>query len=238
LREEPLGSIGELLGLVTHDLRNPLAALSSNVGYLQMLAPEMKEEVKETIDDLQISVEALGRISDCLELLGHELMGRAGEPLTVQNVASILRSVRKPALRSAKSHDVTLTFSTDENEGIRFRASEQVLARALSGLIHNALTVAPPKSEVVVRVREDGQRVVFRVEDGGPPLTGEMLRAIGTAEAQNRLKSSRSARYSRGLGLFAVHWWAARSGAILRVGESSNGSALELCVLPVLDELA
>lgn len=231
LREELVENIGDLLGLITHDLRNPLAALSSNVGFLQMLTSEMKEEAREAIDDLQISVEAIGRIADGLELLGHELMGRANDPPTVHEVGTILRSVSKPALRSAKSHEVSLTFATSEQEAVRFRASEQSFSRALSALIHNALTVAPMKSEVTLRVRVEADQVIFRIEDAGPPLSPEMLESIGTAEAQNRLKSSRSARYSRGLGLFTAHHFARRAGAVLRVGESSQGSALELVVV-------
>lgn len=228
LREESRENLGDLLGLITHDLRNPLAALSSNVGFLQMLASEMKAEAQETIDDLQISVEALGRIADCLELLGHELTGRAAEPVLPQLVGSVLRSVKKAAQRSAKSHEIVLTFATDGQEELRFRAADQGFSRALSGLIHNALTVAPAKSEVTVRVRREGEAVIFRVEDGGPQLSPEMLESLSKAEAQNRLKSSRGARYSRGLGLFVVHHWASRSGAELRVGESTLGSALEL----------
>lgn len=230
LREEAPENIGDLLGLITHDLRNPLAALSSNVGFLQMLTSEMKEEAKEAIDDLQISLEALGRIADGLELLGHELTGRVHETPTTRDVGSILRSVGKPALRSAKSHEVTLTFATEEQEAIRFRASDQAFSRALSALIHNALTVAPQRSEVTLRVRVEADLVIFRVEDNGPSLSPEMLQSIGTAEAQNRLKSDRRARYSRGLGLFTVHHFSRRAGAVLRVGESAQGSALELVV--------
>lgn len=228
LHEESPKNIGDLLGLVTHDLRNPLAALSSNVGFLQMLASEMKEEAREAIDDLQISVEALGRIADGLELLGHELAGRAGEASITQDVGSILRSVRKSAQRSAKSHGIALTFSTTDQEGLRFRASAPDFSRALSALIHNALTVAPQKTEVIVRVQERDARVVFRVEDSGPALTPEMLQLIATAPAQNRLKSERSARYSRGLGLFTALHFARRAGAELRIGEGATGSALEL----------
>lgn len=228
LRGEAPENIGDLLGLVTHDLRNPLAALSSNVGFLQMLASEMNEESRETIDDLQISVEALGRITDTLELLGYELIGRSGERPSVLDVGSVLRAVEKPAVRSAKSHEVTLTFAIDDRESIRFRASVQAFSRALSALIHNALTVAPQKSEVIVRVTKEGERVVFRVEDVGPALTAEMLQSVGTVEAQNRLKSDRSSRYSRGLGLFTAQHWARRAGVTLRIGEHAKGSALEL----------
>ncbi len=228
LREEPPEQLGELLGLLTHDLRNPLAALSSNIGFLQMVATELEQEGKEAVDDLQISVEALGRILDGLELIGHELMGRQGEPPTPQTVGSVLSAVRKSAERSARSHEVTLTFVTGEHDGVRFLASSPEVTRALSSLIHNALTVAPVRSEVVVRVLTEGNQVVFRVEDRGVPLTEEMFHAVGTAEAQNRLKSDKGARYSRGLGLFTVKCWAERARVRFSLGASADGSALEL----------
>src|SRR5690606_13210231 len=43
--------IGELLGLLAHDLRNPLSALHSNLGYLDAVLASRDEEVREAIED-------------------------------------------------------------------------------------------------------------------------------------------------------------------------------------------
>lgn len=228
LREAPPEHLGQLLGLITHDLRNPLAALASNVGFLQMVATELQQEGKEAVDDLQISVEALGRIADGLELLGHELTGRRGGEPGTDNVGSVIRSIRKSVERSAASHEVTLTFSIERYESVRFLAASLEFSRALTALIHNALSVAPARSVVTVRVLTEGRQVIFRVEDGGARLTEEMLEAVGTVEAQNRLKSDKSARYSRGLGLFTVQRWADRAQVQFRLGPDSECSSLEL----------
>ncbi len=228
MREENPEHVGALLGLITHDLRNPLAALSSNVGFLQMVAGDLEPEAKEAIADLQISVEALGRIADSLELLGHELSGRKGEPPAAQEVGASIRSVQKSANRSAASHEVELVFEFGDFETTRFLASSPAFTRALAALIENALTVAPTRSGVQVCVRKEEDDLIFRVEDRGPALTQEMLEALKSAESQNRLKSDRRARYSRGLGLFTVRLWAARADVQFRLGEATEGSALEL----------
>src|SRR5690606_33632875 len=73
IAEESPSTIADVLGLITHDMRNPLAALSSNVGFLNMVSDGMSEDAREAVDDLQLSVEAMGRIIDSLELLCHDL---------------------------------------------------------------------------------------------------------------------------------------------------------------------
>src|SRR5688572_5992734 len=53
--------VSALLGLSVHDLRNPLSALQSNLGFLRSQV-DLKPEVHEALDDVGVSCEALSRI--------------------------------------------------------------------------------------------------------------------------------------------------------------------------------
>src|SRR5690606_3048732 len=77
---EPLTAevLGELLGLLAHDLRNPLSALHSNVGYLGSLSERYDDDAKEAIADALLSCDSLRTVIDSVEILSHVLTGTTG----------------------------------------------------------------------------------------------------------------------------------------------------------------
>lgn len=228
IAEESHEVIGDVLGLVAHDLRNPLAALSSNVGFLGMVGEELSEDAREAIDDLQLSIEAMGRIIDSVELVCHDLKGQEPPPALAIAIGSAIRAVRPQAERAAKSHGVELEIDCGAWEQDKFMASDSAFRRALTALVHNALTVAPPRSRVVLSARCEGQEVVFRVEDSGVALSPDLAEAALSAGGQVEVKTNPAGRYSRGLGLYVVARSAELAGVKMRLGESEAGSAIEL----------
>jgi signal transduction histidine kinase len=230
LRDASGAHLAKIMGLLAHDLRNPLAALSSNVGFLQMVGKELPDETKEAVEDLVLSVEALGRIVDSLEMIGHELSDRRPGSPSILEVASLLRAVRPPADRGAASHGVTIDWKLERAASLRVLASEQPFLASLGSLIHNALTVAPSASRVTVEICVEEGSVSFCVFDGGPELPEELRPRVFSAAGQAEIKSERRARYSRGLGLYAVARAAHLAGALLEVRPQASGSCMALVV--------
>src|SRR6186713_3605789 len=70
--------LGELLGLLAHDLRNPLSALHSNVGYLGSLSDKYDDDAREAIADALLSCDGLRIIIDSVEILSHVLTEATG----------------------------------------------------------------------------------------------------------------------------------------------------------------
>lgn len=228
IAEESPSTIADVLGLITHDMRNPLAALSSNVGFLNMVSDGMSSDAREAVDDLQLSIEAMGRIIDSLELLCHDLKCQKFGVAMSLTVGSVVRAVSGQAERAAQSHGVVLKLDCGAHEADRFLAVENPFLRALSALIHNALTVAPPRTTVTMTVKVGSEGVSFLVEDRGPGLSPEFAEAALTASGQVDIKTASGGRYSRGLGLYVVARSAELAGVKLRIGETEQGSALEL----------
>ena len=228
LREERAEIIGGVLGLLTHDLRNPLAALSSNVGFLSMVGDNFSEEVREALADVHLSIEALTRIVDSLELLAHDLGTLHGPVNTAVRVADVLRSVIPPVARAADSHGVFLARKNHDQDEARILVGEVYFSRSLAALLLNAITVTPPKSTVELDVFREPSAVVFRVTDEGPALEPVLAEAALSAAGQVEVKTARGGRYSRGLGLYVVARAAEMAGARVRVGSSSSGSVIDL----------
>lgn len=211
VREEAPEVMGDLLGMLAHDIRNPLAALSSNVGYLSMVGQNLPDDIRETIVDLQLSLEVLGRMADTLELLAHDLAGASSTSQGPIHPRPLLEGLMPSLEKAAGSHGVRITANY-ETQAICF-GRENALARAIAALAHNAIACAPAGSTVTVRVLEDSDGVRFRVEDEGTPLADEFASLAFTAYGQTQTKGRLDGRYSRGLGLFVAGRSAALAGA-------------------------
>jgi len=225
IAEESHEVLGDVLGLVAHDLRNPLAALSSNVGFLGMVGDGLSDDAREAIDDLQLSIEAMG---NSVELVCHDLKAQEPPPPLALNIGSAVRGFQAQAERAAKSHGVGLEVDLCGLDQDKFIASDHAFRRALTALVHNALTVAPPRSTVHLSLRRDDDRIVFRVEDDGVALSPALAEAALSAGGQVEVKTDPAGRYSRGLGLYVVARSAELAGVKLRIAETESGSAIEL----------
>ena len=228
LREESVAAIGGVLGLLTHDLRNPLAALSSNVGFLNMVGEPFSQDVQEALQDIQLSIEALARIVDSLELVAHYLGTHTVPPKFAVRVSDVLRVAVPPTERAAHSHGVVLFINVNGHDDDRLFVGESYFAKALAALLLNAITSAPARTTVRLDVIVEENDFIFRVTDQGEALDPQLTQAALTATGQVEIKTEKAGRYSRGLGLYVVARSAELAGAHLRFGLNDSGSTIDL----------
>ncbi|HMJ13054.1 MAG TPA: HAMP domain-containing sensor histidine kinase [Polyangiaceae bacterium] len=224
--------IGELLGLLAHDLRNPLSALHSNVGFLGSALEGMDPEMQEALSDTLVSCDGLAHIIDNMEVLALALSGRSALPATRFDLRPLLSEAVARNQALARSHDVELVLDSELATPAHVQSHRDMLARAIGNLVRNSIQHASGGPSVHVSLQSSGSDYVVRVEDGGMPLS-EQLRTEGfTARGQLVAKSARGGRYSRGLGLFSARVSAEAAGAKVRAATDSPDSNLFELVLP------
>lgn len=194
-----------------------------------MVGRDLPEDVRETIVDIELSVEALGRMTLAVALLGSEFMG--GESARAGRLAAegILDAMWGQAERAALSHGVGLRRGLVER-GV-CTVVEPHAQGALAGLVHNAIGCCPPGSIVSVSLRAEDGRMIFSVEDDGPALAREFSESAFTLPGQIETKGRLDGRYSRGLGLYVAGRSAELAGAQIVVASVPKGNRFEL-VLP------
>jgi two-component system sensor histidine kinase BaeS len=221
--------VSALLGLFAHDLRNPLSALHSNVSFLGSVLDTPDGEAREALEDVAASSDALGHITDNLELFALALEGAKPREAHDLPVRELLREAGVKSRRFAESYRVALNVDADSAAELRAVANRDMLQRSLSNVVRNAIQHAGENGRVQVRAGRDGADVVITVSDSGPALADEARAFAFSAQGQLSTKNISGGRYSRGLGLYAASIAAAIASATLR-SPAGKQAIFELCV--------
>ncbi len=218
-----------LLGLLVHDLRNPLSALSSNLGYLADELPDRTPEADEALDDLLLSCEGLSHIVDGVEALARLLSDSKTEALAPVAASTVLVEAVERMTPTARSHSVRVVADpTVLHSPERVRINQGMFHKALGALLRNSVQHAPPGSEVRLGFSVSAEAVVFRIEDDGPKTPPDSVERAFSPQGQLDAKRCNSGRYSRGLGLLCARIWANASGAEVTLLPSAVGNVFEL----------
>jgi two-component system sensor histidine kinase SenX3 len=225
--------LGGLLGLIVHDLRNPLSALHSNASFLQSARETTSPDVKEALEDVSASCEALGHIIDNVELLALSLRGERRFEQNSFTVRDLINDALSRSRSLATSYSVKLELLPSAAMELKLVANRDMLGRALGNLIKNGIQHAQGGVPVKISARVDGDRVRLLVEDGGAAVSPEYLEQAFSAEGQVSAKGQIGARYSRGIGLFAARLAADSAGATVSAvpAPSGTGNAFELSIV-------
>ncbi len=187
--------MGDVLGLLVHDLRNPAATITANVDFLQEVELADTDSV-EALEDVKLAVGELRRGLDMLAWISRWLTGHV--PLEAANGDAGMFVERLERANTAVP--VTIEIARDDQ---LYAQGAQVAVEVVDLLLHNTrANVAEPSA--TVRVYQDGEWVVIEVEDAGEAIAPELRDKAFTLEGQKALKGRLDGRYSRFVGLFAA----------------------------------
>ena len=154
---------------VAHELGSPIGRLQVATEILESRADRaLCEQVADVREEVQ-QMSAL--VNELLAFTKAGLRPRDVE-LTTVPLAPLLSEV---LIRENAAARVELAVPT----GLAARADAQLLGRALSNLVRNALRYAGDASLVHVTARQEHSRVLISVEDNGPGVPPEALARLG-----------------------------------------------------------
>lgn len=214
--------IAGLLGLLAHDLRNPLSALQSNVNYVGGAAAGADPDVREAIDDAVLSCESLGHVVENMELLAHGISDTQPRPPEPVELVPVVEEVVALHQGQASSHGARLALRPSPARSVRALAHRDPLRRALGNLLRNAIQYCP-NGTVTVSLNDEGDRVGVVVADTGPGLDPSLCELAFAAAGQLTVKSAPGGRYGRGLGLYCARVAATLAGATVDPVEPPAG---------------
>lgn len=186
----------EVLAIVSHDLRNPLSAVSLGASLLKM-SDELADEDREQVDTIEASARRMNRlIADLLDVT--RLEGGKRLPIEPAPVgpAELLGEAEELFRAQAAVAAVTMQYET-EGTLPPVRADRHRIMQVLSNLIGNSMKFTPPAGRITVRAKLHGDVVIFSISDTGPGIPKEHLGDIFSPYWQ----AKRAERLGAGLGL-------------------------------------
>jgi two-component system, sensor histidine kinase and response regulator len=203
----------EFMGIVAHDLRNPLGAI---MGYSEMALEEIGSWPPQADEKFVASIHEVTRCNQCVR----EASRRMAE--MVQNLLDVNRIERGEIQLNVESADlVTLAAAVLQSQRPRAMAKQQtfqpqnettpvmvavdqsVMVQVLENLVSNAVKYSPGGKEIHVRVRTDGKAAFLEVQDQGPGLSVEDQKKLFGKFARLSARPT-GGESSTGLGLSIV----------------------------------
>jgi two-component system sensor histidine kinase ChvG len=186
---------------VAHELKNPLASLSSAVESLRTVTqPELRAQLQDIISD---DVRRLDRlITDISELsrIDARLSRTAFERIDMVGLIQELVALRDAR---GKSPDITIDFVKNGNKPLLVSGEASQLSRVIENLLDNAVSFSPIGSTIKIGATGDSDSVIITVDDEGPGIPDAAREAIFERFHSNRPEGEAFGKHS-GLGLAIV----------------------------------
>jgi PAS domain S-box-containing protein len=185
----------QLMGILGHDLRNPLSAINVATGSLKKRS-DLAEPARQHVERIG---RAASRMSEMIRTILDFTQVRFHGTLPVAprrtNLAEVARAIVDEARAAEPDRDIELAVDGDL-DGVWDPAR---LGEVLSNLIGNALAYGAADQPVRVTVDVEGEEVCLRVHNGGPAIPPD--RAAALFDPFRRGVAGEAATRTRGLGL-------------------------------------
>lgn len=172
IKSERLASIGELAGIIGHDLRNPLTGIRGASYYLKTkyasILDSKDEAMFETIDkSIEYSNKIVNDLIDYSSEIKLELETATPEKL----VKSALALITPPA---------NIQVNDETQETSEFQIDVSRMRRGFVNIIKNAFDAMPNGGELTIKSEKIGETIVFSFKDTGDGMTQETLNKLWT----------------------------------------------------------
>ena len=163
----------DVLGVVSHDLRNPLSAIAMCARVLADAPPADDPTRRDLARTIHESTAWMSRmIQDLLDVSAIEAGVLAVIP-ELERVAPIIDRAVALFARSAEERGVEIVIDAGGESWVRADAERMV--QAVANLIGNALKFTPSGGKIVVSARGHGAEVEIAVEDTGSGIAEREL---------------------------------------------------------------
>ena len=186
----------EVLAIVSHDLRNPLNAVTLAASLLQT-SESLAEEDREQIETIVLSAKRMSRlIADLLDVTRLE----GGKRLPIEPEAIDVETLFRETEEMFKPQAAASSVRLESNIGERVPkvwADRHRVMQVMSNLVGNSLKFTPEGGVIRVKAEPQEETVLFVISDTGPGIPKEHLADIFNPFWQ----AKRAERMGAGLGL-------------------------------------
>jgi signal transduction histidine kinase len=224
LRNERLATVGQMASGIIHDLRSPLAAVSTAADLFAnaALSPEQRQILANS------QVRAAQRMGAMLKELLEFSRGRYQLKIEEQALAPLISYVVSELITPEVAPGVTVEMRIPPE--LRVRVDGERARRMFENLLINSLQAMPEGGAITIRASEDGQKVRINIVDSGSGIPLQLRERLFEPFA------SVGKSGGTGLGLAIARSIAEAHGGLLTL-VSANEEPADFCIeLPLYFE--
>jgi signal transduction histidine kinase len=223
----------EFLAMLGHELRNPLAAISTAAQVLDQSEQSQRKDVEQHAKSIiRRQVRHLGKLTDDLLDAARVMMGKIVLERRPIDFAQVVRNT-VDTLRN--TGQLQHHHCSTQLEPVWVNADPTRIDQVLANLLTNAVKYTPPPGRIEVTARRDGNDAVFSVRDSGLGLEAELLPRIFDLFVQGERGLDRS-QGGLGIGLTLVRRIVELHGGQVEARSEGAGKGSEFIIrLPAIE---
>jgi PAS domain S-box-containing protein len=218
----------QFVGIVGHDLRNPLSAILTAADLL-LKHGGLADRQARAVARIASSAERMARmIDDLLDFTRSRLGG--GFPITPRRID--LRELCAQVIEELELAYPERTIEFESRGDAWGNWDPDRMAQVISNLIGNALQHSPDSATVRVHLFEEEDRVVFETYNAGPPIPADVVPHLFEPGRRGPPRRGRAGSSGLGLGLYIVQQIVLAHGGAITVRSSAEEGTAFIVSLP------
>ena len=215
-----------LIGIVAHDLRNPLTSALTIGGLLktgEQLSQEQQEYTEHMVNAMERMNNMVNRILDikAIESKSIELN------LQKTNLAEVLQEVQENFHDALKNKQLEFQFNQQHPQPVAM-VDRNYLTQVFENLVSNAIKFSPPKRIISVDIIQNNGAIITEIKDQGPGLTEEDMARL-FQKYQKLSARPTGGEQSTGLGLSIVKKYVeAMDGRVWAESQPGKGATFKV----------
>ena len=213
------------IGILGHDLRNPLNAVTMTATLLQRKGIVEGGALERILSSAQRMSNMVGQL---LDLTRSRLAGGIALERKPIDLGMVISDVVDELRRANPDRDIRWERRGDAHGLV----DQDRLAQVVSNLVGNAVLHGDPGKPVTVTLTAGGSTMSLAVHNDGPPIPGHLLPVIFDPFRRTAARDERSR--GLGLGLFISHQIVVAHGGTIDVSSTDTGGTTFTVGLPRL----
>jgi signal transduction histidine kinase len=191
----------ELMGIVAHDLKNPIGAIRSFAELIENKTFTEGDAVDASRQIVQTSNRMLELVKNLLDINRLE-SGNMNLNIVAIDIATILDAAMWQYLSQAEAKNIRLELSNEATHSVVL-ADEQALMQVLDNLVSNAVKYSPLGKNIYIRIKSSDKTVRVEIQDEGEGISQEDMKKLFGKFARLSARPT-GGEHSTGLGLSIV----------------------------------
>lgn len=214
-----------LIGIVSHDLRNPVTVIKMAATLLRSWEQLDPRVVDKTIARILTSTD---RVSAMIHDLLDFTQARLGGSIPLVRKPGDLHAIVRQVVEELEVAHPERTFDLTHEGDAQGSWDAGRMAQVVGNLLSNAITYSPAGSAVRISTRNEGSAVVLVIQNGGEPIRPALLPKLFEPMQRASAELNNASR-SVGLGLYIVkHVVEAHGGTVAVRSEVGMGTELRV----------